>query len=43
MQISQRLGLFGGKLSARVGSDDVLTIAHEKLLNKNEARYLLDP
>lgn len=42
MQISQRLGLFGGKLSTRVGSDDVLTIAHEKLFNKNETRYLLD-
>jgi len=42
MQLSQRLGMLGGKLDISLGNDDVLVINHKKYLNVNESKHLLD-
>lgn len=42
MEFVQNIGFFKGKLKITVGSDDVLTLSQEKLLNKIENKFLLD-
>ena len=42
MEISQKKGMFGGKFSVQVTNNDELIFTHEKLLNKNTSKYLLD-
>lgn len=42
MEISQKTGLFGGKVSVHVANNDELIFNHEKMFNKNTSKYLLD-
>lgn len=42
MQLSQKLGVFKGRLSIRVGSDNIVYLDNEKFLNKHESKFQLD-
>lgn len=42
MEITQKVGIFGGKLSVRINENDELIFTNEKLFNKNTSKYLLD-
>jgi len=42
MKISQKTGLFSGKVTAHIANNDELIFTHEKMLNKNTTKFLLD-
>ena len=42
MEITQKTGMFGGKVSVHITNNDELIFTHEKMLNKSTSKYLLD-